>query len=84
MDATNTTAEQRGLASGIFNIGKDLGAIVGPLIGGLVAEQVGVGPMMQVVAVTTLVVFWGATAAIEPGVRRARARAAVAEGAARR
>ena len=76
MDATHTTAEQRGLASGIFNMGKDLGAISGPLLGGLVAEHVGVGPMMQVIAVATLLLFWGTTVAIAPGLRRARARAA--------
>jgi predicted MFS family arabinose efflux permease len=79
MDATHTTAEQRGLASGIFNMGKDLGAIAGPLFGGLVAEHVGVGPMMQVIAVATLLLFWGSTAATEPGRRRARARAAPVE-----
>jgi predicted MFS family arabinose efflux permease len=70
IDATETTAQQRGVASGIFNMGKDLGAIVGPFFGGVVAGQVGVGPMMQVVAVATLVLFWGGTALVEPRVRR--------------
>ncbi len=76
MDATETTAEQRGVASGIFNMGKDLGSIAGPFLGGLVAGQVGVGPMMQVVAVATLVLFWGGTAVLEPRLQQARVRAA--------
>jgi predicted MFS family arabinose efflux permease len=73
IDATETTAEQRGVASGIFNMGKDLGSIAGPFFGGVIAGQVGVGPMMQVVAVATLALFWGGTALLEPRLRRARA-----------
>jgi predicted MFS family arabinose efflux permease len=73
IDATDATAEQRGMASGLFNMGKDLGAMSGPLLGGLVSAQVGVGPMMQVIAVTALVLFWGATALFEPRLRRRRA-----------
>ncbi len=45
------------------------------LFGGLVAAQVGVGPMMQVIAVATLLLFWAATALAGPGLRRARATA---------
>ena len=37
IDATEATAEQRGMASGLFNMGKDLGALSGPLFGGLVS-----------------------------------------------
>ncbi len=73
IDATDATAEQRGLASGLFNMGKDLGAMAGPFFGGLVSAQVGVGPMMQVIAVAALALFWGATALLEPRLRRARA-----------
>jgi predicted MFS family arabinose efflux permease len=72
MDATETTAEQRGVASGIFNMGKDLGSIAGPFFGGVIAGQVGVGPMMQVIAIATLVLFWGGTALLEPRLQRAR------------
>ena len=73
IDATDATAEQRGVASGLFNMGKDLGAVAGPFLGGLIAAQVGVGPMMQMVAVATLLLFWGSTALVEPRLRRARA-----------
>jgi DHA1 family multidrug resistance protein-like MFS transporter len=68
--ATDTTAGQRGLASGIFNMGKDLGSILGPILGGLVAGQVGVGPMLPVMAVATLALFWGGTALLEARLRR--------------
>ncbi len=74
IDATATTAEQRGVASGLFNMGKDLGSIAGPFCGGIVASGVGVGPMMQVIALATLAVFWGSTALLEPRLRQARAR----------
>ena len=73
IDATDATAEQRGLASGLFNMGKDLGAMAGPFFGGLVSAQVGVGAMMQVIAVAALVLFWVPTALLEPRLRRARA-----------
>ena len=46
------------------------------LFGGIIAGQVGVGPMMQLVAVATLVVFWGGTALLEPRLRHVRVRAA--------
>jgi predicted MFS family arabinose efflux permease len=65
IDATETTAEQRGVAAGIFNMGKDLGAIAGPFCGGLIAAQVGIGPMMQLIAVASLALFWGGTALLE-------------------
>lgn len=76
IDATDATAEQRGVASGLFNMGKDLGSIAGPLLGGLVAGWIGVGPMMQVIAVATLVLFWGGAVLLEPRIR-ARARPGV-------
>ena len=82
IDATDATAEQRGVASGLFNMGKDLGAVAGPLLGGLIAGPVGVGPMMQVIAVATLFLFWGSTALLEPHLRRARAARLAAEPAA--
>ena len=77
IDATETTAEQRGMASGIFNMGKDLGAIPGPFFGGVIAAQVGIGAMMQIVAVASLLLFWGGTAVVEPRLRQARIRAAL-------
>jgi predicted MFS family arabinose efflux permease len=73
IDATEATAEQRGMASGLFNMGKDLGALSGPLFGGLVSAQVGVAPMMQLIAVAALLLFWLPTLGLELRQRRARA-----------
>jgi predicted MFS family arabinose efflux permease len=73
IDATEATAEQRGMASGVFNMGKDLGALSGPLLGGLVSAQVGVAAMMQVIAVAALLLFWVPTLGLELRQRRARA-----------
>jgi predicted MFS family arabinose efflux permease len=71
INATDTTAEQRGVASGLFNMGKDLGSILGPLLGGLVAAQVGVALTLPVMAVATLVLFWSATLSLAARLRRA-------------
>jgi predicted MFS family arabinose efflux permease len=78
IDATETTVEQRGVASSLFNMGKDLGVICGPLCGGFVAGQVGIPAMMQVVALAALALFWTSTLLTGPGLRRAQARRAVA------
>jgi len=40
-----------GLASGVYNMGLDVGGIIGPALGGVVASAVGIGPMFQVMAV---------------------------------
>ena len=46
-----------GLASGVYSAGLDLGAIIGPTLGGAVATAIGIGPMFQVVALAGLVVW---------------------------
>lgn len=36
-----------GLAPGVYNAGLDIGAIIGPMLGGVVASAVGIPPMLQ-------------------------------------
>src|SRR5438093_2188747 len=59
-----------GLASGVYNAGLDIGGIVGPAFGGLVASAFGIAPMFQIVAVTSLVA-WLAVAVSTPAAREA-------------
>jgi predicted MFS family arabinose efflux permease len=46
-----------GLASGVYNMGLDLGGIIGPTLGGAVASVFGIGPMFQIVAIGTFVAW---------------------------
>jgi predicted MFS family arabinose efflux permease len=46
-----------GLASGVYNMGLDIGGIIGPALGGAVASVVGIGPMFQIVAVLSFVAW---------------------------
>jgi DHA1 family multidrug resistance protein-like MFS transporter len=46
-----------GIASGVYNAGLDVGAIIGPAIGGVVADVVGMGPMFQLVAASSLAFY---------------------------
>jgi predicted MFS family arabinose efflux permease len=43
-----------GLASGVYNSGLDIGSIIGPTVGGVIAEALGIPLMFQVVAVVSL------------------------------
>jgi predicted MFS family arabinose efflux permease len=63
-----------GVASGVYNAGLDIGAILGPFLGGLVANTMGIGPMFQVVAVGSAALYF-AVALSTP-----RARAALSLG----
>jgi len=76
MEATDATPEQRGVASAVFNMGKDVGSMSGPLFGGLVAQIAGIPTMMTVLPVATLALFWTITLATLPALRRERARTA--------
>ena len=44
-----------GLASGVYNMGLDVGGIIGPTLGGAVASVVGIGAMFQIVALAAFV-----------------------------
>jgi MFS family permease len=59
-----------GLASGVYNSGLDIGAIVGPALGGVIASAFGIGAMFQIVAVISLVA-WLAVAVSSPATRAA-------------
>ena len=51
---------QRGLASGIYNAFGDLGNILGPPIGGLIAQATGIGSVFIVGSLGSTVLFFGA------------------------
>jgi predicted MFS family arabinose efflux permease len=59
-----------GLASGIYNSGLDIGTIVGPALGGVIASAFGIGPMFQIIAVLSLLA-WLAVALSGPVTREA-------------
>jgi MFS family permease len=49
----------RGLASGLLNIGLDVGAILGPALGGLVAERVGLDNAFRLFPPLLVLVYLG-------------------------
>jgi DHA1 family multidrug resistance protein-like MFS transporter len=58
-----------GIASGVYNAGLDVGAIIGPAVGGVVADRVGLGPMFQLVAIASLALYFGVSLATSRGRR---------------
>src|SRR5205807_5655044 len=48
-----------GLASGVYNAGLDIGSIIGPAAGGLVATALGIPAMFQILAVASLALYFG-------------------------
>jgi DHA1 family multidrug resistance protein-like MFS transporter len=60
---------QRGVASGLYNAAGDLGNILGPTIGGLVASAVGIAGLFVAAPLGATAVFLGAIAILQ---RRAR------------
>ena len=56
-----------GLSSGVYNAGLDLGSIVGPVAGGLVSTALGIPTMFQVLAVGSLVLYFGVSLASPKG-----------------
>jgi len=69
-----------GIASGVYNAGLDVGAIIGPAVGGVVADKVGLGPMFQLVAIGSLALYLGVSLATSRG-RTALLEGALARGA---
>ena len=47
-----------GLSSGVYNAGLDIGSIIGPAAGGIVASAVGIPAMFQVLAIVSLGVYF--------------------------
>lgn len=69
-----------GLASGVYNSGLDIGAIVGPTVGGVIADALGIPLMFQLIAVVSVGVYFAvalstsagrSTLAVLPGASRA-------------
>lgn len=56
-----------GLASGVYNAGLDIGAIIGPTLGGLVASGVGIPLMFQLMAVLSLAAYFAVALATARG-----------------
>lgn len=56
-----------GLASGVYNAGLDIGAIIGPSVGGLVASAVGIPAMFQIVALVSLGAYFAVAFSTAPG-----------------
>ena len=51
------TRVQRGLASGIYNAAGDLGNILGPSIGGLIAQATSIGGVFVIGSLGSTVLF---------------------------
>lgn len=47
VEATEKEPQRRGMAAGIFSTGQDLGGIAGPIVGGVVASQIGLSGMLR-------------------------------------
>lgn len=56
-----------GIASGVYNMGLDVGGIIGPAVGGVVASLVGLGAMFQLVAIASLLAYFGVSLATPQG-----------------
>ena len=56
-----------GLASGVYNAGLDIGAIIGPTLGGVVASRVGIPLMFQLMAVLSLGAYFAVALSTAPG-----------------
>ena len=69
-----------GIASAVYNAGLDVGAIMGPAIGGVVADRVGLGAMFQLVAVSSFA-FYIAVSLLSKRGREALVSGALARGA---
>jgi predicted MFS family arabinose efflux permease len=65
-----TEGRDVGLASGVYNSGLDIGTIMGPALGGLIASAFGIGPMFQIIAALSLI-GWLAVAVSSPTTREA-------------
>jgi predicted MFS family arabinose efflux permease len=58
-----------GIASGVYNMGLDLGGIVGPAVGGFIGDLVGLGTIFQLVGVGSLVAYFAVALATPQGPR---------------
>lgn len=70
MDEAGETDAQRGAASGVYLAGLDLGKIVGPLLGGLGAQSVGLQPTFLAASLAFPVVYFALAAIVHRRQRR--------------
>jgi len=56
-----------GVASGVYNAGLDVGAILGPALGGVVAASVGLGTMFQILAIASFAFYLAVSLATSGG-----------------
>lgn len=56
-----------GIASGVYNAGLDVGAIVGPAAGGVIANLVGIPLMFQIMAVASVALYFGVALSTSAG-----------------
>ncbi len=56
-----------GLASGVYSAGLDLGAMVGPAVGGFLGQGFGLAAMFQIVALGSLVLYFAVALATAQG-----------------
>jgi predicted MFS family arabinose efflux permease len=73
-EGVGSSDEQHGLTAAVLHGGLDLGKLSGPIIGGVVAEVVGVAGMFRLIPLLLLVLY----SSLALAARRSRAREAVA------
>jgi predicted MFS family arabinose efflux permease len=56
-----------GLSSGLYNAGLDLGSIIGPAAGGVVSTAFGIPTMFEVLAIASLVLYFGVSLSTPKG-----------------
>lgn len=67
MAELRTEGKDVGLASGVYNAGLDLGAMAGPVLGGVLASAFGIPAMFQLVAILSLAAYFAVSLSSAPG-----------------
>lgn len=70
MDAAGETDARRGAASGVYLAGLDIGKIVGPLLGGVGADTIGLRPTFLAASVAFPVLYFALAAVVRRRQRR--------------
>lgn len=70
VEDVDETRVQRGVASGIYNAAGDLGNILGPGAGGLIASLTGIGGLFVVAPVGSIILFFAAVRGLNATQRR--------------
>lgn len=59
-EETSTDASGIGMASGVYNMGLDVGALTGPLAAGLLARATDIATMMHIIPLVMVALYFGA------------------------